>query len=975
VRLPGARFAAFFLAVPTAQNSGLPAGFQKSTVASGLAEPTAIAFTPDGRLLIGLRGGAVRVVEGGALLPQPLIQLQTDSATGERGLLGLALDPAFAGNGWLYAYYTTPEPRNRVGRFTVVGNSASPASESLVWQNPGLAATLHQGGGIRFGPDGNLYVATGDQFHTPNAQSLATQDGKILRLAPTGGIPPDNPYVGVPGAQEAIWAWGLRNPFRFTFDPPTGAMWIGDVGGNTSTSWEELDPGIAGANYGWPAQEGGACYVSSCSAATLPLYAYRHDDAAFSGSVPQGCIIAGPVYRGGAFPPPYEGNLFVGDYANQWIRRIVFGPGGTVVADPVFEAAPNAGTIVDLAVGPDGALYYATNGIAWVASADSGAVHRIAFVGAANEPPVAAASAAPTQGLPPLGVQFGSGGSSDPNGGPSPLSFSWDFGDGASSSEPSPAHVYGTEGPYTATLTASDGAAQTSATVSIEVGAPPTATILAPPAGTTYRAGDAIAFQGSGEDPETGSLPPSAFTWQVVEVHATHTHPFLGPLSGVAGGSFTVPASGHPPEDSHFEIRLTLVDPSGLAGTDVRPLVPVTTTLVFDSAPSGLPFLLDDQPQTTPRVYQSLVGFEHELAAQAVASVGGAALAFECWSDGGGIAHALVAPAGGMNLTAAYATASATTTSLVVPANVRNAQFHPATGQEYGSPTDPLAICCGRDGGGEIQAGFEFFLPAPQEAFVVEARLRLLATFDQFGSPVAAVRAYAAGSAPAFDAASGTPLTQWAPLASTSIPWAFPPFTPGAVHESPDLSPLVQAVVDRPDWIEGNAIGIVLDGTPTIGSGWRCLHDFLSLVPPILDVTYALPSSPGGGCAGACGFSTYGAGATPAHSLGLVGTGSPQPGGTVVLQTSGIASSGAWTLASPAPASLPLLGGVLLVDPAGALALPFLPSTAGVATWTIAIPSDPTLVGLPLHFQSVAADPAMTSGYAFSPGLRAVLCP
>ncbi len=957
-----------------APGSSLPPGFQKTTLAAGLAEPTAIAFAPDGRLLVAERAGAIRVIENGDLLPQPLIQIQADTTQGERGLLGLALDPDFAANGWLYAFYTTGEPRSRVGRFTVVGSAASPASEFLVWQNPDLCAVFHQGGGIRFGPDGNLYIGTGDQFFTPNAQILFTQHGKILRLTPTGAIPPDNPFAGIAGAEAAIWAYGLRNPFRFSFDSLTGQMWIGDVGGNTPTSWEEIDAGVAGANYGWPIQEGDACYIPSCSAATSPAHSYRHDDGAYS-ALSQGCVIVGPVYRGGAFPPEYGGNLFVADYANGWIRRIVLGPGGSVAADLVFEAAPDAGTVVDLAVGSDGALTYVTNGIPWVGATETGTVQRIAWIGAGNQAPVAVASASPAQGPAPLAVQFSSAGSSDPDAGPSPLSFVWDFGDGTTSCEPDPTHVYLEEGPHTASLTASDSAAQGSVTLPIAVGSPPTAEILAPPPGTTYRAGDRIDFQGSGEDPETGTLPASSLSWQVVLVHESHAHPFLGPLPGVSAGGFTVPASGHPPGDSHFEIRLTASDPSGLSGSDVRTLVPIPTTLVFDSVPSGVPFFLDGQPETTPQIVESLAGFEHEVRAPAVGTVDGSPLGFECWSDGGGITHALVAPEGGMNLTVGYASVPTQTATFAVTGLLRNAEHSPLFGQEPADPSNPLAICWGRNAAGPLQAGFEFLLQVPHGAFVAEARLRMLAAYGQFLGPISTIRAYDVGVAPPFDPASDTPLAEWAPLTATSVGWAPPIFEPGAFHESPDLSPLLQAVVDRDDWAPGNAFGLVLDGSPTVGAGWRCVTNFYSMVPPLLEVTWALPPPPGGGCTFACGFSTYGLGAAPPPTLGLLGTGSPRVGGAVVLTTTGIPSSGTWTLISLEPASLPLAGGLLLVNPGLALAAPFLPSSGGEASWTVPVPQDPVLVGLPLHLQSVAPDPGASQGFAFSAGLRAILCP
>ncbi|HKB16370.1 MAG TPA: PKD domain-containing protein, partial [Planctomycetota bacterium] len=720
--------------------------------------------------------------------------------------------------------------------------------------------------------------------------------------------------------------------------------------------------------------EGGACYIPSCSAATAPSHSYRHDDGAYSGTN-QGCIVAGPVYRAGAFPPEYEGNLFIGDYANGWIRRVVFGPDGGVVADPIFEEAPGALTVVDLAVGPDGALAYVTNGIPWSGSLEPGAVHRIAYVGAGNQAPLAVAAASPAQGPAPLAVEFSSAGSSDPDAGPSPLSFLWDFGDGTTSIEAEPTHVYLEEGPRTANLTVSDSAAQASATLSIAVGSPPVAEILSPPPGWTYRAGDRIDFQGSGEDPETGTLPASSFSWQVVQVHDVHAHPFLGPLTGVSGGSFTVPTSGHPPEDSHFEIRLTVSDPSGLTGSAVRALVPVATTLVFDSTPSGVPFFLDGQPETTPRVVGSLAGFEHQVEAQPVSTIGGSTFAFECWSDGGTISHAVVAPDGGMNLTAGYAFVPTQSTTLVVPGFLRNAEYSPLFGQAPGHPSDPLGICWGRDMAGPLQAGFEFLLPVPQGAFVAEARLRMLATFEEFGGPIATIRAYDLGGAPAYDPLSDTPLTEWAPLTSTSVTWAPPVFEPGAFHESPDLSPLLQEVVERADWAPGNAFGIVLDGSPTVGLGWRCVTNYLSMVPPLLEVTWALPPPTDGACPSGCGFSTYGLDASPPPTLGLLGTGSPRVGGSVVLTTTGVVAPGAWTLVSPEAATLPIAGGVLLVNPGLALAVPYLPASEGEAAWDLAVPQDPVLVGLPLHFQSVAPDPSEGQGFAFSPGLRVVLCP
>lgn len=639
--------------------AALPSGFTRTVVDSGLDEPTVLEFAPDGRLFVGERGGRILVYQAGTLAPLgTLLQIPNlDTAGGERGLVGMAVDPNFASNGWLYVYYTTLEPRNRVGRFTVVGDVANPASEVLVWQNPDLAADYHHGGTIRFGADGRLYIATGDQFDSANGQDLGNQHGKILRLHPDGSIPADNPFVGVPGADPAIWAYGLRNPFRFSVDPLDGTIWIGNVGGNNTTSWEEIDRGVPGANYGWPDQEGPECFIASCGGIDFPEFSYRHDDPEYWAGIPQGSVTLGPVYRASAFPAEYQGNLFFGDYANGFLRRLVLDAGGGVVGDVVFDSSPDAGTVVDLEVGPDGALYTVTIGIAYSPPLDDdGAVHRIAFAGGGNQPPVAVSDATPTEGpAAPLAVQFDSAGTFDPDSGPGPLTYAWTFGDGGTSTDPAPLHTYTARGVYQARLRVSDGEATTpAAPITITVGNAPVPTISQPAVGTTYRAGDTISFAGSATDAEDGPLGAAAFSWRVLLHHAAHVHPFLGPVNGMTSGSFVVPTAGHSPENTFYEVVLTVTDADGLTATASRTIAPVVSNLTFDTQPSGIPFFLDGEAQTTPRAYASLSGHQHTVEAQPFYLLGGTAYLFASWSDGGARIHQYVAPEGGGTLTATY---------------------------------------------------------------------------------------------------------------------------------------------------------------------------------------------------------------------------------------------------------------------------------------------------------------------------------
>lgn len=640
--------------VPAA--AALPEDFERTTLATGLEEPTVIAFPGATRVFVGQRNGVIRILDDDVLLDEPLFVIETDTNNGERGLVGLALHPDFARNGWLYAYYTTFEPRNRVARFTVDGDTADPASEVLIWENLDTASDWHHGGAICFANDGTLFITTGDQFDSNTAQDLEGHHGKLLRVNDDGGIPADNPYASDPVMAPEVYAVGLRNPYRSSYDGETGTLYIGDVGGNGTSSWEEIDVAVSGANYGWPDQEGEECYITDCSEITLPIFSFQHDDPDWFWKSEQGCITMGPRYRGTEFPEEYRGSLFFGDYANRWIRRVTIDDGGAVVEESVFDSAPDSGTIVDLKEGPDGALYYVTVGIPWSGRFDEGALHRIRYTGTGNDAPVAVSSADPVAGPTPLVVQFASAGSFDPDGAPRPLSYAWDFGDGESATEADPTHTYTTPGKYVAVLVVSDGAAETSAApIEIMAGNAPVVTLLAPAEGTTYRAGDVIEYGASAKDVEDGSLAASAFEWQVVLVHAGHVHPFLGPSAGSTEGSFTVPASGHPPEDTYYEIQVTATDSDGLRGRASRAVLPEVVLVTFDTDPSGIPIFLDSEPESTPRIYESIPFYEHEVEAQERFVLDGVAHRFEAWSDGGARAHTWVTPERGGSLAAIYA--------------------------------------------------------------------------------------------------------------------------------------------------------------------------------------------------------------------------------------------------------------------------------------------------------------------------------
>jgi hypothetical protein len=277
--------------------------------------------------------------------------------SGERGLLGVAFDPSFVTNHFVYVYYTaiTPTVHNRISRFTADGDVAVAGSEVVIFELDTLSATIRNGGALAFGPvDGKLYAAVGENADGTNSQSLNTVLGKMLRINPDGTIPTDNPFfASTSGKNRAIWALGLRNPFAFAFDPLGNELFINDVG---ETAWEEINYGVAGANYGWPTSEGPTTNPNF----TGPGYAYNHSS---------GCAITGGAFYApstGQFPSEYLHDYFFADYCDGWIKTLDPAAGNSLTTFATGISAP-----VDLKVSDDGSLYYLARG--------DGAVYRVQY--------------------------------------------------------------------------------------------------------------------------------------------------------------------------------------------------------------------------------------------------------------------------------------------------------------------------------------------------------------------------------------------------------------------------------------------------------------------------------------------------------------------------------------------------------------------------------------------------------------------
>jgi glucose/arabinose dehydrogenase len=346
-------------------------------VVSGLPTPIGIAAAPgDPRLFVIGQAGQIVIVNAGKVAGTFLDIGARISSGGERGLLGLAFHPKYASNGRLFVRYTDPAGDLRVSEFHVSAdpNRADPASERILLTIPHPSFGNHNGGRIEFGPDGFLYIGTGDGGSggdpSNHGQSLATLLGKMLRIDVDStsngmayGIPPSNPFAGRSDALPEIFAFGLRNPYSFSFDRETGDLWIGDVG---QDAWEEIDRAQAvagggnGANFGWSVMEGNHCFKpgSDCitGGLTLPIAEYAHGPNDSNGCA----VIGGYVYRGSRFPE-LTGRYLFGDECSGNIWDLMAAGPAQQVPQPLLASGLN---LSGWGQGSDGELYaVALNGV------------------------------------------------------------------------------------------------------------------------------------------------------------------------------------------------------------------------------------------------------------------------------------------------------------------------------------------------------------------------------------------------------------------------------------------------------------------------------------------------------------------------------------------------------------------------------------------------------------------------------------
>jgi glucose/arabinose dehydrogenase len=617
--------------------------FQQVTLAKGVAEtgePMTLAVLPDRSVLHTSRDGTLRLTDaaGNTAVAGKLDVYSHD----EEGLQGVAVDPGFAANRFVYLYYAprldTPagdapadgsasdfapfDGVNRLSRFVLrTDGTLDAGSEKKILDVPASRGLCcHVGGDIDFDAVGNLYLSTGDDTnpfasdgYTPiderasrnpayDAQRSSgnTNDlrGKILRIkvnadgsysVPSGNLFPP----GTARTRPEIYAMGFRNPFRMSVDKATGTVYVGDYGPDAGTA--DASRGPAGqvefnrvtraGNFGWPYctgdndayvdhdfATGAAGTTFSCAAPknTSPRNTGLTDlppaQPAWipydGGSVPEfgggsESPMGGPVYRYDPdsasevkFPEAYDGDFFAGEFGRRWIKRVEAGGDGTVQS---INAFPWSGTqVMDMAFGPDGALYVLDYGTGYFNGDANSALYRIEHV-TGGHAPVAQAGANTTSGKAPLTVTFSSAGSSDADG--DALTHAWDFGDGATSTAADPTHTYTAVGQYTATLKVTDSTGKSAtASVHITVGnTAPSVRIDLPTDGRVYDFGAAIPFKVTVTDPEDGAIDCAKVKVTFIIGHDSHGHPQTS-ATGCTGTLQTLADGEHDPNANIFGV-------------------------------------------------------------------------------------------------------------------------------------------------------------------------------------------------------------------------------------------------------------------------------------------------------------------------------------------------------------------------------------------------------------------------------------
>lgn len=606
-----------------------PAGFQVTKIAEGL-NPTDMKFSPNGQyLFITDKTGKVFLVENDVLLTTPLLDISSAIKTdGEMGLTHICLDPDFNTNFHVYVYYTLPNRRNRVSRFTFNPANKTLGSELVLANLQPMTGDIHTGGALNFGQDGKLYVTTGESSHPDWAQDFYSLLGKVLRMNKDGSIPTDNPFYNVlTDSLRYIYALGLRNPFAADIHPVTGRYFICDVGQN---EWEEINEILEGKNYGWSIVEG------PLQSGTTPPDNYEEPILYYSHS--EGCAIVGGVFYAPAqptFPAQYLNKFFYTDYCNQTIKMM-----DPDTHQPLGVFGSNLQRPVACAVRPSGEFYYLdrgglpqqgeenVDGILWKVTY-TGSLAPV--IGAHPQTTIVSVGDSATFSVLANGLgisyQWLRNGVDIPNTDASLLTLkNLQLSDSGALISCRVTNSYGVATSNTAVLR-----------VTSRQGPTPVITLPAP--GATYAANTSLTFSGSATDAVDGELAPDKLTWKIDFHHDTHYHPGLDATRGdQVTGSFFLAGNIEVSDTVWYRIYLTAQNSMGLKTTTYRDVYPQKVTLhirsLTNNRAAGIPLNLDGTITPAPVDKPSVKGVIRTITAQASYMLGDTLFTFLGWGNG-----------------------------------------------------------------------------------------------------------------------------------------------------------------------------------------------------------------------------------------------------------------------------------------------------------------------------------------------------
>ncbi|QHT69191.1 T9SS type A sorting domain-containing protein [Rhodocytophaga rosea] len=630
-------------AITSGFSQQFPDGFTQTSIVKTLDTPTAMAFAPDGRIFVAEQGqGAIlRVIKNGNLLPEPAIEIEPETK-GNKSIIGITFDPNFRNNQYIYLYYIIIKTKHaRVSRFKIDGDIIQKESEEVIVEIDEIKPEInHNGGQIQFGIDGKLYIATGDLYKPEQAQDLNNYHGKIIRVNPDGSVPSDNPFTGADDSEQKkrIWAYGIRNGFSFDIQPGTGKLFINDVG---SDYYEEInDATKGGLNFGWPAEEGpgkNPDYVS-------PLYSYQR---ILEPGNDHGCAITGGVFFNPAttnYPASYKGKYIFQEYCNGWIAMLDLNNSAVKVP---FATDLGSGNIY-LTVGTDGNLYYLSR------NGKNSILYKITYT----------QQEAPQITNQPDDITVAEGQSTSftvSASGTATLQYQWQKNGkdipGATAAKYAISKTKPQDaGQYRVIVTNTAGsvtsrAAILSVTTNNDA---PVAVIITPTAGSKYQAGQVLSFEGSATDEEDGELPDSAFTWDIVFHHNTHTHEMPVVSSGKKKGTFVIPNTGEPEISVWYRLYLTVKDSKGASHKIYRDIYPRTSVINFATEPAGLAITFDGKPLTTPTSIDGVEGILRSIGTAATQSLNGKEYIFDRWKHGGSRIQTIAFPEDNLTYTAVF---------------------------------------------------------------------------------------------------------------------------------------------------------------------------------------------------------------------------------------------------------------------------------------------------------------------------------